>query len=76
MAAAHYAVCTGRHSHSNVKTFVTQIKILIRQINGESPFLSLRLSSSDVLVFKSNYLYDPCGPFAIVNAILSRFSAT
>ena len=26
--------------------------------------------------FKSNYLYDPCGPFAIVNAVLSRFSET
>ena len=39
-------------------------------------FLSLRLSSSDFFgLFKSNYLYYPRGPFAVLNAILSRFSA-
>ena len=69
---------TGRHSHSNFKTFVIQIKILMWQITGESLSL-LKAVLLDLFKsighFKSNYLFDQ-GPLAVLNAILSRFSAT
>ena len=64
---------TGRHSHSNFKTFMTQIKILMWQINGESLLKAVLLDLFGLL--KSNYLYVPCGLFSSINAILSQFPA-